>query len=265
MTVLLSMLFINIRLLDIIDILLVAVLLYALYNLLKGTVAINILIGIISLYLIWQLVKLLEMDMLSEILGQFISVGVIALIVVFQPEIRKFLLLLGTQRFINKTPRSFLFWRFNIGTSQRLDIESIINACRIMSANHTGALIIIARRNELQQYTDTGEKINGKISAALISTIFYKNNPLHDGAMIIVHNRIASARCILPLSINTSIPSELGLRHRAAVGITEQSDAFAIVVSEQTGNISYSHKGELTQYCKVEELKNILEEAFDQA
>ena len=134
-----------------------------------------------------------------------------------------------------------------------------------MSESHIGALIIVARRNELQQFADTGEKINGRISAALIITIFYKNNPLHDGAMIIVHNKIASARCILPLSTKTNIPAEFGLRHRAAIGITEQSDAIAIVVSEQTGEISYSHMGELTAKCQPEELQNMLAEVFDQA
>jgi len=262
---LLSIFLFNVRVLDIIDILLLALLLYGLYNLLKGTVAMNILIGIIALVLLWQLVKLLEMDLLSEILGQFISVGVIALIVVFQPEIRRFLLMLGTPSFINKIPKRFLFWKINIGTKYKLDIETIVNACKSMSKQQTGALIVLTLRNELQQYINSGEGINGRISESLINTIFFKNNPLHDGAMVILHNKIASTRCILPLSTKTTIPSELGLRHRAAMGITEQSDAFALVVSEQTGAISYSVGGELIKVHKTEELKKVLEATFTQA
>ncbi len=254
--------FIKIRLLDVIDILLVAFLLYAIYRLIKGTVAIRIFIGIISFYLIWKLVKVLQMELLSEILGSFISVGVIALLIVFQQEIRKFLLLLGTPSFIGKNQKRFLFWKFNIGKPIVLDIDSIIKACRNMAKTKTGALIIITNKNELLELNETGEIIDANISNSLIESIFYKNNPLHDGAIIIRKNKIASASCVLPLSKKLDFPANYGLRHRAAVGITEQSDAIAIIVSEQTGNIAYSKAGELKTNISLTKLEDFLNNFF---
>lgn len=252
--------FIEIKLLDVIDILMVAFLLYGLYNLLKGTVAINIFFGIVSFYFLWKLVTALDMRLLSEIFGAFISVGFIALIVVFQPEIRKFLLMLGKPGFINKKRKRFLFWKFDINNSQELEIDTLLIACRKMSSSKTGALIIIARKSELEQYVDTGEKINARISDALIESIFFKNNPLHDGAMIIHHNKIVATRCILPVSDNQTLPPTMGLRHRAAVGITEQSDAIAIIVSEETGDISFASEGIIKADLKPNQLKPILME-----
>ncbi|MEI8204197.1 MAG: diadenylate cyclase CdaA [Bacteroidota bacterium] len=253
----------SIRLIDVIDILLVAVLLYQTYRLIKGTVAINIFLGIASIYLIWKLVKLLEMELLSEILGQFISVGVIALIVVFQPEIRQFLLLLGTPSFMKKKRRGYLFSKLNLYTQLKLDINPIVQACQKMSASQTGALIVLARRNELFQFVNTGEPIDATVSQQLIENIFYKNSPLHDGAMIILYNRIKAARCILPVSGNTNLPAELGLRHRSALGITEVSDAIAIIVSEQSGKISFCKGTEIQIDLTPSKLKNILEEEFN--
>ncbi|OQX72222.1 MAG: TIGR00159 family protein [Bacteroidetes bacterium 4484_249] len=252
------LLFIDLKFLDIIDILFVAFLLYALYNLLKGTVAINIFFGIVAFYLVWKLVTALEMEMLSEIFGAFISVGFIALIVVFQPEIRKFLLMLGTPGFINKKHSRFLFWKFDLSSTVSLDVDKIILACRNMAESNTGALIIISNKSELEQYVQTGEILDAVISEALIENIFFKNSPLHDGAMIIRHNKIKAARCILPVSDSTDIPAYLGLRHRAAIGITEQSDALAIVVSEETGKISYSSGGKLQTNLKPNQLKTKL-------
>jgi len=254
--------FIKIRLLDVIDILLVAFLLYAIYRLIKGTVAIRIFIGIISFYLIWKLVKVLQMELLSEILGSFISVGVIALLIVFQQEIRKFLLLLGTPSFIGKNQKRFLFWKFNIGKPIELDIDSIIKACQNMAKTKTGALIIITNKNELLELNETGEIIDANISNSLIESIFYKNNPLHDGAIIIRKNQITSASCVLPLSKKLDFPTNYGLRHRAAVGITEQSDAIAIIVSEQTGKIAYSKAGELKTNISLTKLEDFLNNFF---
>ncbi|MBN2175590.1 MAG: diadenylate cyclase CdaA, partial [Bacteroidales bacterium] len=230
--------FIEIKLLDILDILFVAFLLFELYNLLKGTVAINIFFGIVAFYLLWKLVTALEMKLLSEIFGAFISVGFIALIVVFQPEIRKFLLMLGTPGFIKKKRRRFLFWKFDFSPEHDVDVDKVIMACRNMSENKTGALIIITNKSELEQFVATGEILDSAISEALIENIFFKNSPLHDGALIIVRNKIKAARCILPVSNSQQIPASFGLRHRAAVGITEISDAMAIVVSEENGKIS---------------------------
>ena len=253
----------TIRLIDVIDILLVAVLLYQTYRLIKGTVAINIFLGIASIYLIWKLVKLLEMELLSEILGQFISVGVIALIVVFQPEIRQFLLLLGTPSFMKKKQRGYLFSKLNLYSQLKLDINPIIQACQKMSASRSGALIVIARRNELFQFVNTGERIDASVSQQLIENIFYKNSPLHDGAMIILYNRIRAVRCILPVSGNNSLPADLGLRHRSALGITEVSDAIAIIVSEQSGKISLSKGVDIQIDLTPSKLKSILEEEFN--
>jgi len=252
------LLFIEIKFLDIIDILFVAFLLYYLYNLLKGTVAINIFFGIVAFYLLWKLVTALEMRLLSEIFGAFISVGFIALIVVFQPEIRKFLLMLGTPGFIHKRRKRFLFWKFDMSKPVDLDIDQIIIACQKMSENKTGALIIVANKSRLEQYVETGEKLDADISEPLIENIFFKNSPLHDGAMIIHHNKIKAARCILPVSSNQKIPASLGLRHRAAVGVTEQSDSLAIVVSEETGGISYAKGGELKTNIQPNQLKSYL-------
>lgn len=255
--------FIGLRLLDIIDILLVALMLYELYNLVKGTAAINILLGIIAVFLAWRLVRVLEMELLTEILGAFISVGFIALIVVFQPEIRKFLLLLGTPAFIRKKHRRFLFWRIRYSNDENLSIDPIVQACHKMANAKTGALIVIGKINELEEQINTGEVLEARISEQLIENIFYKNSPLHDGAMIIMNNKIRAASCILPVSKNENLPVHVGLRHRSAVGITEKSDAVAIVVSEQTGRISWCKGGELSPNIQPSRLKTLLEEEFN--
>lgn len=256
-------LFIGLRLLDVIDILLVALMLYELYNLVKGTAAINILFGIIAIFLMWRLVRLLEMELLTEILGAFISVGFIALIVVFQPEIRKFLLLLGTPAFIRKKNRRFLFWRIKYSNDENLSIDPIVTACHKMAVSKTGALIVIGKINELEEYINTGEILDARISEQLIENIFFKNSPLHDGAMIIMNDKITAASCILPVSKKEDLPLHVGLRHRSAVGITERSDAISIVVSEQTGKISWSKGGELIMNVQPSKLKTMLEEEFN--
>jgi uncharacterized protein (TIGR00159 family) len=254
--------FIEIKLTDIIDILLVAFLLYELYQLLKGTAAMNIFFGLVAFFLLWKLVTALQMELLSEILGAFISVGFIALIVVFQPEIRQFLLLIGTPRFINKTHSRMSFFKFNVIKQPSLDVDPIVTACRKMSMTKTGALIIVAKLNELRQYVETGQILDARISDELLLNIFFKNSPLHDGAVIILNNRIKSARCILPVS-SKKLSVSLGLRHRAAVGVTERTDAIALIVSEETGEISYSKKGILVQNVTPSHLKNFLEKEFN--
>ncbi len=254
--------FIDVKLTDVIDVLLVAYLLYALYSLLKGTAAINIFFGIVAIFLIWRLVTALRMEMFSEILGAFISVGFIALIVVFQPEIRQFLLLLGTPRFMNKK-RSRWFMKLNLSKPTLLDVDSIVTACRKMSVTETGALIILAKVNELRQYVETGQILEAQISDEMLMSIFSKNSPLHDGAVIIINNKIKSARSILPVSSNKNIPVGLGLRHRAAVGVTERTDSIAVVVSEETGEVSYVKKGVIIQNVNLSHLKNFLEKEFN--
>ncbi len=252
-------LFIHFRLLDLIDILLVSFIFYKIYRLVKGTVVFEIFIGIFIIFVTWLIVRALKMELLGSILGQVIGVGVIAIIIVFQPEIRRFLLMLGSQLRTNKK-FSFenLFPNSNKYASES-SLHAIVDACRQMSISRTGALIVLARESELIEYIETGEAIDADISTELLKNIFFKNAPMHDGAVIIRNNRIKAARCILPVSQNLDISPVLGLRHRAAVGITEQTDAFVIVVSEETGQISTASNGKLHEEILAEELFKILE------
>ncbi|MDY0202081.1 MAG: diadenylate cyclase CdaA [Bacteroidales bacterium] len=253
-------LFISIRVLDIIDILLVAFLLYQIYVLIKGTVAINIFMGIFSLYLFWLIVKALNMELLSSILGQIIGVGVIALIIVFQQEVRRFLLLIGT-RYFSKN-RFSIERLFRIKTEKYdtpVNIEAIVRACRNLAEQKNGALIVIAQDSNLQLYAETGDIINAETSSRLIENIFFKNSPLHDGAMIIQNNLIHAVRCILPLSEKTDLPASYGLRHRAAIGISEITDVLVVVVSEETGKISFVKNGTIDMHLAPLKLREALE------
>ena len=250
------------RFLDILDIILVAILIFELYQLIKGSTAMNIFIGIVAFYLTWQLVKVLHMELLSEILGQFINVGVLALIIVFQKEIRQFLLLIGTPKFFKSMNPGIFFWSKNTKIEKLTNFLPIVIASQRMANNMTGALIVISKRNSLKEYIETGETIDSNISEHLIENIFYKNSPLHDGAIIIVGDKLKAARCILPTTDRIDIPVHLGLRHRAAMGITEESDAVAVIVSEQTGEISYAKAGNITYNVKPFELKKFLEQEF---
>ena len=249
-------LFIQVTVFDIIDILLVAGLFYGLYRLLKGTSAMSIFIGIVAIFLIWQLVKALHMEMLTAILGAFVSVGFIALIIIFQPEIRRFLFTIGDQAREGKLAQRFKFLR--VRSNVDLDIDSVAKACINMSDIKQGALILLTRKNNMDDIVTTGVVVNADISHSLIENIFFKNSPLHDGAMVIRHNRITAARCILPVSNKTNIPGHYGLRHRAAIGVTEVNDCIAIVVSEETGNISMVTNGDI-QTVSREQLKEKIE------
>lgn len=258
------LLFIDFRLIDAIDILLVALLIFNLYKLIKGSVALNIITGILAFYFLWVLVRTMNMQLLESILGQFIGVGFIALIVVFQPEIRRFLLMIGSTGFFSKN--RFFRKIFRSGTSmektQEMEINSIVKACRNMSESKTGAIIVMATQSDIQFYANTGALIDSRISSRLIETIFYKNSPLHDGAILITGNRILAARCVLPVTDNAEFPVHLGMRHRAAVGVTENSDAIAIAVSEQTGAISFSKAGNLTYELTPDGLYELLMKEF---
>lgn len=250
--------FIQVRFFDVVDIILVAVLLYALYRLLRGTAAINIFLGIVAVFLAWKLVTALRMELLGDILGSFVSVGFIALIIIFQPEIRRFLLAVGTTNFIKRITRKLPFLRSQFSEKTSTDTTTISNACLSMSSKKTGALIVICRENELFESIQTGVRIDAIISQSLIENIFFKNSPLHDGAMIISGNKIAAAGCILPITKQLNLPGRPGLRHRAGIGITEQSDALVIIVSEETGKISIASNGELTHIQK-DDLNQIIQ------
>ncbi len=251
--------FLDLRIIDIIDILLVAFLLYYLYRLIKGTVAINIFIGIVIIIAISEVTKLLQMELLSKILGGFLGVGMFALIVVFQQEIRKFLLMLGST---NLNARKRFFRQFRLLSKEAgitTNIQAIMNACQSMSRKNMGALIVIQRNNSLDFVKNTGDEMNIEINKPIIESIFYKNSPLHDGAMIIENNTITATRVILPVSNDRNIPLRFGLRHRAAVGISEKTDAVCIVVSEENGQISYLKDGEFVLFNEIDDLAKQLE------
>jgi uncharacterized protein (TIGR00159 family) len=245
--------FIDFSFLDILDILLVAALLYYIYKLLKGTVAINIFIGIAFIFLIWKITQALKMEMLSGILGYLLSGGVIALIIVFQQEIRKFLLMIGTTNFSSK--RSFLkqlkFLQSEI--ESETDVDILVNSCIKLAKTKTGALIVIERTNNLDFLINSGDNMNASLNEAILESIFYKNSPLHDGATVIRDNFVVATRVVLPLS-NEKIPARFGLRHKAAIGVTEKTDALCLLVSEETGEISYIKDGSFELYTDYSEL-----------
>tara|TARA_R110000868_G_scaffold21640_7_gene89770 strand:+ start:59692 stop:60387 length:696 start_codon:yes stop_codon:yes gene_type:complete len=227
----------------------------------RGTVAINIFIGIVIVWGFWKLTELLEMKMISSMVGGFMQVGLIALIIVFQQEIRKFLLMIGSTNFANKKNfiKHFKFLKQEASTIST-DVNSIISACEKMSNTKTGAIIVIKRNNSLDFVKSSGDKMHIEITQPIIESIFYKNSPLHDGAAIIENNYIVATRVILPVSNERNIPLRFGLRHRAAVGITEKTDALALVVSEETGMITYIKNGEFILYNDFNELSNMIKE-----
>lgn len=246
--------FLDLRILDIVDIIFIAALLYYIYKLVKGTVAVNIFIGIVIIYFVGKLTQLLRMEMLSSVLGEFIGVGMFALIVVFQQEIRKFLLMIGSTNFARR--RRFLqtlkLIKDDLETPN--DVEAIVKACEHMGRTNTGALIVIQRNTSLDFVKQSGDPMKILVNQPIIESIFYKNSILHDGALIIEDNYITATRVILPVSNDRTIPLRFGLRHRAAVGITEKTDALALVVSEETGQISYIKDGEFVMYEDREDL-----------
>ncbi|WP_203258438.1 diadenylate cyclase [Hyunsoonleella ulvae] len=248
----------NFEFVDYLDVVLVALLLYYLYKLVKGTVAINIFIGIIIIYAAWKLTEFLEMQLLSGIFGGFMRVGIIALIVVFQPEIRKFLLMVGSTNFSRR--RKFLKQLKFLKTeaTNESDVDAIISACNKMSMSKTGALIVFERNNNLDFLSESGDEMNIKVTQPIIESIFFKNSPLHDGAIIISNNIVKATRVILPVNNEKSIPQRFGLRHRAAIGVTEKTDALALAVSEETGHISYFKDGEFVVFEDTMELTNII-------
>ena len=246
------------RFIDYIDIIVVACILYSLYKDSKGTSANRLFAGVLVFIIVWLVVSFVfQMQLLGAIMDQIVNVGVIALIVLFQDEIRQFFTKLGSRqnvfsRFLTRA------LNFNEQKIENDDIMQIVIACKNMARNKVGALIVIPHNIDLRYIEDTGERIDAKISERLIENIFFKNSPLHDGAMIISKKRIKAAGCILPVSHDLHIPKELGLRHRAAMGISQESDALAIVVSEETGRISVAIHGHFRLRLSAEELEAIL-------
>lgn len=250
--------FVSFTFIDFIDIILVAAIMFWIYRATRGTNAPYIISGIIMIYLMWVVVRTLNMELLSNILGQFVSVGVIALIIVFQPEIRRFLQMIGMrQKRFNFIARIF---NRNDNTSVTI-IAPIVQACREMSAHKTGALIVIGRQSDLRLITEGGIAIDAKISTPLLENIFFKNAPLHDGAVVIEGDRIVAAKCILPVT-QSDVPKSYGTRHRAAIGMSEISDAIILVVSEETGGISIAHGGTIHRDIAPDQLANLLQRHF---
>lgn len=252
--------FLNMKVWDILDILIVSYLIYRIYLLLKGSVAFNIFIGLMLLYIVWWLVSALEMQLLSTFLSQFVSVGVILLIIIFQPEIRKFLLDLGNTTL---KQRSNLLERIFANGLQGAQPNAsryteLLPAIDSMSKKKIGALILFGNVSESQNYMKTGKILNANLSSGLLESIFQKNSPLHDGAVVLFRDKIYAAGCILPISEDATLPKEAGLRHRAAVGVTEQYEVGAIVVSEETGKISFAKEGTLHFNIDLETLRNFL-------
>ena len=248
------------RVIDIFDILIVATLVFYIYRMSRGTNVMLIFWALLILLVAWRIADVLEMRLLGAILSAVASVGLIALVVIFQPEIRKFLLFLGTKTQLNESLwKRLQFWRHNMNARQTVNYEAYINACMHMSQSKTGALIVFKRQYEVEEIINTGERIDALASSALIEALFFKNSPLHDGAVIAHGNSLLAARCILPVTSRLDIDPNLGLRHRSAIGVTEQLDVLSVIVSEETGAISYALGGQIHHDVTPVELRQALE------
>ena len=249
--------FIPFTFIDLIDILLVALFMFGLYRMTRGTNAPYILSGIIVIYIVWVVTRALRMELLSTILSQIVSVGVIAIIIVFQPELRNFLQMIGMRRkglnFINNI--------FNQRHGAEPTLQPVITASIEMAASKTGALMVLAPESDLRDIIDGGITLDAHLSVALLENIFFKNAPLHDGAAVIMNNRVVAAKCILPVT-QSPVPKSYGTRHRAAIGITETSDAIVVVVSEETGGISVAFGGKIERDIAPQNLAQAISRHF---
>ncbi|MCB0556703.1 MAG: diadenylate cyclase CdaA [Phaeodactylibacter sp.] len=256
--------FLPVRIWDILDILIVGYLMYQIYKLLRGNIAFNIFIGVLMMYVAWWLVNQLEMDLLAAVLGQFVSVGVIIIIIIFQPEVRRFLLFLGktTLRQRSNFVGRIIDRNLEDTEEKARQLRAMRSALLRMAKKKTGALIVLAGNLNLEGLVSSGITLNSEISEPMLESIFNKESPLHDGAVLISNGKILSASCILPVSENPNLPPAAGLRHRAAVGITERADVPAFIVSEETGFISFALEGKLTRDIDEDQLMKLLNEYF---
>lgn len=247
--------FLDISWKDALDILLVTILLSQVYKLMKGSVAIKVFVGFLAIYLIYLVVSALQMELLSTILGQFMGVGVLAVIILFQQEIRKFLLLVGRTNIFEegKFMKNVRFWTQN-GNTKRANITPIVEAVKSLAGSSTGALIVLSEDSPLKFYAESGDSMDSLLSKRLLLAIFNKYSPLHDGAVIIHKDRIVAARCILPVT-ERDVPAQYGLRHRAGLGMSENTETFIIVVSEETGQISAMQDGVTMHNISAQELR----------
>ena len=259
--------FLQLSFADILDILLLALIIFIIFRWIRGTSAMSIFVAIISLYVIRVVVSAFNMRLMTNIMETVLDVGLIALIVIFQPEIRQFLMRLGGRYMSSAKGRALLNKILgkdrntgNITGSEA--VNDVTEACRRMSEDKTGALIVIAHNASLEEIISTGDRIDAGIHRRLIMNLFFKNSPLHDGALVIGGNRIVAARCTLPITEKTNIPANYGMRHKAAIGITEETDADAVVVSEETGKISFVSGGSVTPIQNINELKLLLDKSM---
>lgn len=249
--------FLRMSFVDAVDILVVAVLIFAVFRWIRGSAAMNIFLAILVLFIIRLVASALDMKLLTQIMRAVLDVGVLALVIIFQPEIRHFLIHIGTLRF-----NSFVRKVFGVGftTLSRESVDEIIEACRAMSEQKVGALMVFTNSTSLQEIIETGDIIDARIENRLIQNLFFKNSPLHDGALVIREDRLVAARCTLP-NTTGDLPAKYGMRHKAAVGMSEESDASVIVVSEETGNISFVSGGKIKTLSDASEIKDLLKAA----
>ncbi|MGY6520866.1 MAG: diadenylate cyclase CdaA [Mongoliitalea sp.] len=249
--------FLEISVVNLIDISLVSILIYQVYKLLRGSVAIKIFLGFLSIYLVYLLVNALRMELLTIILGQFMGVGVIAAIIIFAPEIRKFLLIIGRSSFLSNESiwQELLFWRKR--ESNAFNISPIIEATKSLAGTNTGALMVLSRNSELKFYSESGDLMDAILSKRLLISIFNKYSPLHDGAVIIYSGKVKAARCILPVT-ERDVPAQFGLRHRAAIGMSEATDTLVLIVSEETGQVSLAKNGKILHNLSFQEVREFL-------
>jgi diadenylate cyclase len=247
--------FLDVSWVDLVDISLVAVLLYQIYKLIRGSIAVKIFLGILSLYLIYLIVRAAQMELLTTILGQFMGVGVLAMIILFQPEIRKFLLLIGRSTDLNRDNifKNITNWRNE--HHDDFDIHELIEALKTLKATRTGALIVFSRDIELKFYAETGDELDAKVNKKILISIFNKQSPLHDGAIIIYKGRIKAARCVLPVSENDDLPSHFGMRHRSAMGMSEVTDTLVLAISEETGRLILARNGKYLRSMKLKQVE----------
>ena len=255
--------FLDVSWVDFVDIALVSVLLYQVYKLIRGSIAVNIFLGILALYLVYLIVRAAQMELLSTILGQFMGVGVLAMIILFQPEIRKFLLVIGRgTEFRENIFKTIANWRHEYHDD--FDIGEVLEAAKSLKATKTGALVVFSRDTELKFYAQTGDALDAEVNKRLLLSIFNKHSPLHDGAIIIHKGRIKAARCVLPVSENDNIPPNYGLRHRAAIGMSENTDTLVMAISEETGRLLLARNGKYLRALKLKQVEQkILEYLHD--
>ncbi len=254
MTLLFKIFFLDVTWVDLVDVGLVAILLYQIYKMIRGSLAVNIFLGILALYLIYLVVRAAQMELLATILGQFMGVGVLAMIILFQPEIRKFLLVIGRSTELNRDFfKSLAHWRTRYHDD--FDVNEVTEAVKTLKATRTGALIVFSRDAELKSYVETGDPVDAEVTKRMVLSIFNKNSPLHDGAIVIFKGRIKAARCVLPVSENDHLPTHFGLRHRSALGMSEITDTLVLAISEETGRLILARNGKFLKTLKLRQVE----------